>query len=78
MRRSTLSGTPLVVSEVDTYSLRTTVPDKWVIVDLETGASYSPSLGRSPYDFNKSSRQQLLEARAALDLLLSRIPADQT
>lgn len=71
MSRSTLRGTPLVESEVDTYSLKTKVPQKWVIVDLETGSVYSPLPGRTPYDFSKSSREQILEARALLDILLS-------
>lgn len=72
MSRSTLSGTILEETEVETYSLRTKVPQKWVVIDLETGSAYSPSIGKTPFDFTKSSQTQIIEAKNILEKLTSK------
>lgn len=69
MDRKTLRGKSIPLIPEDSFIIRTQAPSKWVLVDVETGAVYTPNKSNVPYHFTKATKDQMLEAQDVLSNL---------
>ena len=44
------------LAEVREYSIKTKCPEKWVLLDLETGEVYTPHIVEGQYDWKKINK----------------------
>jgi hypothetical protein len=44
------------LDQVQEYSIKTKCPEKWILLDLETGEVYTPHIVPGPYDWKKIDR----------------------